>query len=83
MMIRLLFLLLLGFVVYAVFVMLLRQLTGRRPPQVPREKTSHGEEMVKDPQCGTYLPRGDAVTGQVNGEVRYFCSDKCRDKFSR
>lgn len=82
-MIRLLFLTLLGFVVYAVFSMLLRRLTGRRPPPVPREKTRQGEEMVKDPQCGTYLPRGDAVIGQVNGEIRYFCSEACRKKFIR
>ncbi|HKI52122.1 MAG TPA: PP0621 family protein [Geothermobacteraceae bacterium] len=81
-MIRLLLLVILGCVVYSVFVMLVRQVTGRKPP-VPREKTSCGEEMVKDPQCGTYLPRSDALPGQVKGETRYFCSKECRDKYSR
>jgi len=81
-MIRLLLLAILGFVVYSVVVMLVRQLTGRRPT-VPREKTGRGEDMVKDPQCGTYLPRSEALTKQVDGETWYFCSKDCRDKYSR
>ena len=80
-MIRLLMLVLLGFVVYSVGVMLVRQLIGRKPP-LPKEKSSRGEEMVKDPQCGTYLPRSDALSGQVKGKTWYFCSTECRDKYT-
>jgi YHS domain-containing protein len=37
--------------------------------------------MVRDPQCGTYLPRTDALSRTVGGEKEYFCSEKCRDAF--
>jgi len=73
---------LLGFVAYSMFLMLVRQLTGKRPSAPPKEKTPRGEEMVKDPQCGTYLPRSDALTRQVKGETLYFCSEECRTKYT-
>jgi uncharacterized protein len=80
-MIRLLMLAIFGFVAYSLFSLLVRQLTGKRPPVPPREKTSRGEEMVKDPQCGTYLPKSAALTRQVKGETCYFCSEECRTKY--
>lgn len=41
-----------------------------------------GEEMVRDPHCGVYLPRSEAVPRKVQGETSYFCSQKCADEFS-
>jgi YHS domain-containing protein len=81
-MIRLLLLAILGFVAYSLFVMLVRQVTGKRPTAPRKDKTARGEDMVKDPQCGTYLPRSDALTRQVKGETCYFCSEECRSKYS-
>lgn len=80
-MIRLLLLAILAFVAYTIISMVLRLLSGGRPPAVPRERTRAGEEMVKDPQCGTYLPKGDALSTQVRGETHYFCSRECRDGY--
>lgn len=81
-MIRLLLLAILVFVAYTIISMVLRLLgSGGRPPSVPRERTQAGEEMVKDPQCGTYLPKGDALSAQVRGQTQYFCSRECRDSY--
>lgn len=70
---------LLGFLLYTLVQMVKQAL--RKPPAVPPEKSVRGEEMVLDPECGTYLPRNDAVTVEIAGEKRYFCSETCRDKF--
>jgi len=42
-----------------------------------------GEEMVRDPACGKYLPRRGALSERVNGEALHFCSDECREAFAR
>jgi hypothetical protein len=36
--------------------------------------------LVRDPVCGTYIPRDGAVTAIVRGETRHYCSDACRAK---
>jgi len=46
----------------------------------------HGEnerfdEMVRDPQCGTYIPLRDARRRVVGGQVYFFCSRECADRF--
>jgi YHS domain-containing protein len=40
-----------------------------------------GEELVQDPQCGTYVPVSDAQHLERNGEKVYFCSRECREKY--
>jgi uncharacterized protein len=79
-MIKLLILGLLGFLAYTFFTAVTRSVTGEKK-SMPREKTRQGEDMVRDPQCGTYVPRGDAVEKTVGGQKHYFCSDRCRDAF--
>lgn len=37
-------------------------------------------ELVRDPVCSTYIPRGTAIAVQAGGETRYYCSTACRDK---
>ena len=40
------------------------------------------EEMVRDPECGLYLPRSQAIAGGTDsrGNPRYYCSEACRRK---
>lgn len=79
---RLLLLAVLAYIVYAVLRSWLGLLSPRRrsvPP--PKAKDGRGEEMVRDPHCGTYLPRSDALEKSVGGQTRYFCSAKCRDAY--
>ncbi len=39
--------------------------------------------MVQDPQCGTYLPREQALKAWAFGRQHYFCSEACRDAYLR
>ncbi|WP_432822390.1 YHS domain-containing protein [Trichloromonas sp.] len=80
-MIKLLIFGLLGFLAYTVFTAVTRTLTGGKRP-LPPHKSRQGEDMVQDPQCGTYVPRGDAVEKTVGGQKHYFCSARCRDEFT-
>ncbi len=79
-MIRLLLLGLLFYLGYKFFTSLARVLFGHRPAPPPA-RTREGEEMVRDPQCGTFLPRGDALSAVVGGKRHYFCSAACRDAY--
>jgi YHS domain-containing protein len=49
---------------------------GPRTPAVPA-----GGELKKDPVCGTFISTATAIQKRAGGEVYYFCSDECRDKF--
>jgi YHS domain-containing protein len=48
------------------------------PPRVPE-----GGELRKDPVCGTYVSTVASLSEKVKGEMVYFCSSECRDKFAR
>ena len=39
------------------------------------------EEMKRDPVCGVFVPESQAVILRKKGEVLYFCSRGCREKF--
>ena len=80
-MIRLLLFALLGFLAYTLFTALLRSLPGRGSTGAPPEKTKKGEDMVQDPQCGTFVPRGEALEKTIRGTTYHFCSKECRDRF--
>jgi YHS domain-containing protein len=51
-----------------------------RPQQAP-PPISVGGELKKDPVCGTYVSTVGSVSQKVNGQVLYFCSTACRDKY--
>lgn len=70
-----------GFILYTIIQAALRAF--RSPPAPPAEKSPRGETMERDPHCGTYVPRGDAVEASIDGERRWFCSTRCRDEFLR
>ena len=52
----------------------------RGAPQQPPAASSGGE-LKKDPVCGTYVSTAASITRTVNGEVLYFCSQECRQKY--
>jgi uncharacterized protein len=39
--------------------------------------------LVKDPVCGTYVPRAKALVAGAGGETQFFCSEECRDRYRR
>lgn len=39
--------------------------------------------MVKDPQCGVFFPKKEAVHLRHGGQDLFFCSEKCKDDYLR
>jgi YHS domain-containing protein len=52
------------------------QTPGPRPTVTPS-----GGELKKDPVCGTFISTSTGLQKRVDGEIYYFCSTTCRDKF--
>jgi uncharacterized protein len=44
---------------------------------------SADKELVQDPQCHTYISKEAAFKTSIHGEVYYFCSQECLEKFKR
>lgn len=42
---------------------------------------STDEEAVRDPVCGVYVAKNDAIVGKVEDERVYFCSMECLEKY--
>ena len=80
MIVRLLIWCILGFLAYTIYQAIKQTL---KKPDTPPEKTAQGEEMVQDPQCGTFVPRGDAIRATVRGEQHFFCSETCRQDYDK
>jgi len=72
-----------------VVLMALHLLRSLFRPQLPRgqagRRPSTGgppeELLVRDPQCGIYLPREAGIKRTVRGEEHFFCSEACLEAF--
>jgi YHS domain-containing protein len=53
-----------------------RSVRQPEPPPAPL-----GGELKKDPVCGTYVSAATALQEKVKGEMVYFCSRECREKY--
>lgn len=71
---KLLVLILVGYILYKMF-------KGRSAAKEVRRDADQEEETFRDPVCGTYVARGDAVIGNLEGRKLYFCSISCLEKF--
>lgn len=40
-------------------------------------------KMTKDPVCGTFVVPGKALSVTADGATVWFCSEQCRDTFTR
>jgi YHS domain-containing protein len=38
--------------------------------------------LMRDPVCGMHMPENLAITYRDDGELKYFCSAECRDKYA-
>ncbi len=41
-----------------------------------------GEDMVEDPNCGTFIPKSSALEKKSGGEKLYFCSKECWQQYN-
>lgn len=75
--VRLLFYVAIGWVLYKLVKGLVTPRKGLGPQQTPSDRARlDGGELVQDPHCGVYIPRQGAVRGS-DGEC--FCSEECRE----
>lgn len=66
------------FLVYLFYVALKAYGFGRRANRDSRSADNREvDEMVLDPQCQTYIPKGEAV----RQDGKYFCSRECAKLF--
>ncbi|MDD5724417.1 MAG: YHS domain-containing protein [Syntrophales bacterium] len=56
------------------------RVSGNAPGGTPRIE---GEDLVKDPCCGTYVPVSSACKATMDGKTLYFCSRECLEKYKR
>ena len=71
---RMLIFLLIGYLIY---VLVKKRSTGK----IQEKKEEVKEEMFRDPVCGVYVTKGDAVIGRHDGERIHFCSMACLEKY--
>jgi YHS domain-containing protein len=65
-----------------VFYFLLRRTLREFKGQGEPNRLAPGKnQMVQDPVCRVYIPRGAAVTEDIGGQTYYFCSRSCAHKF--
>ena len=62
------------------FIMLYRSLFGGANP--PRDDRTETADMAQAPNCGTYVPKRQAITKLIQGKEHFFCSKKCADEYS-
>src|SRR5215467_10342684 len=41
-----------------------------------------GNELHRDPVCGTYVAESTSYRRQVSGQTFYYCSESCKEKHS-
>ena len=56
---------------------------GKGEVRGPEQDVIHKGEMVRDPVCGTYVPRQGSLSLAAGAEEHFFCSAECRDEFRR
>ncbi len=58
------------------------QRSSERKKKAPADPTSLNRgAMARDPICGTFIDPDIGLRLKQAGEVHYFCSDECRQKF--
>lgn len=75
---RTLLFILLVLVLYWSFRELLRPRRRAQPPSPP---AGEAEPMVRDAECGVYLPVSRARSRRIGGNRVYFCSEKCEREY--
>jgi hypothetical protein len=66
--------------------LVLRAVLGDRRPRArqapPRKRVERaGGQLVRDPQCGTYVPQSRAIVAGRGATALHFCSTGCRDQY--
>jgi YHS domain-containing protein len=63
------------------YFLLRRAIRGLKNERHPERLVPGKDQMVQDPVCLVFVPRGVAVTEDIGGQTYYFCSRSCAHKF--
>lgn len=71
------------YILYKLFAkdFLMKKKKDEKVNKAETERKIAAGEMVKDPECGTYVSVDDSISVTDGGQKYYFCSYECRDKF--
>jgi hypothetical protein len=56
--------------------------TPKAAPKPNQPATREGGQLVRDPNCGTYVPIGRALREGSGTNAVYFCSETCRNAWA-
>ncbi|MBN2539247.1 MAG: YHS domain-containing protein [Deltaproteobacteria bacterium] len=75
-----------GIIVYVVY--RLSRFMFTPPEKISKNRSGEqsrveGEDLVKDPYCGTYVPINSAYKTAKDGRTLYFCSKECLEKYKK
>lgn len=75
-----------GLVLLAVLVLVIVIIWSLRRPvrsSGPGGAALHRNRLVQDPMCRIYVVTARAIQREVAGDVQYFCSRECADRYGR
>jgi hypothetical protein len=53
-----------------------------QPSPGPRSVERTGGTLVRDPNCGTYIPESRAIRVGSGTAIQFFCSEECRAAYA-
>ncbi len=69
------------YVLYRLFANDIKKKFDKKEQEQEAENKVAAGEMVKDPECGTYIDKDSTITVKNGDVIHRFCSYDCRDAF--
>jgi len=66
-------------ILYYVLQLLMKSVLSLR--RKTKRDNNEPEELIQDPYCQTYIPKGSAVKKRIAGKDYYFCNPECLRKY--
>lgn len=70
-----------AYFLYRLFANDIKKKKDQRDDIAEKERKVATGEMVKDPECGTYIDAESSITVRDGETIHRFCSYECRDAF--
>jgi uncharacterized protein len=80
-MIKFLILAVVGYIFYRALKSMMIDSRASSSDDMQRGPTDVDDVLVQDPICKTYIPQRSGIHVRHKGQVIYFCSEACRDRF--
>jgi|RhiMetdeSRZDD1v2_1073273.scaffolds.fasta_scaffold206891_3 YHS domain-containing protein len=81
---RIIFILALFTLLYFLLRSAIRELRERRNAgSQSANQISDKNQMIQDPNCRVFVPKGVAVREEIGGQIYFFCSRECAKTFQK